>query len=379
VKRIQITLTAVALIMLGGYLVRGQQAGHAPAIQIPAAIEWAYGYGPSHARVPGDRRPAPFEEVDPDTLLRIPGSHVTTKASTFDRPIQDDGVKAVADWYPDEHGPIPDIIKFGRKRFNSDGSWDGKEGIRACGQCHLATGSGRPENAQPGGLPLAYILQQLEDFRNDLRTSADPKKDNMHRMISFSKLLTPEETLAAAEYFAAQPFPQIVKVIESATAPKTRAAGGMFHALEGPAAGQEPLGQRIIEIPEDEDRNALRDPKSGYLAYVPIGSVKKGEALVARGQCAACHGRNLGGNAPGAPHTSQGPLAPPLAGRSPSYVVRQLFDLRSGVRRGTMSGFMVPVLADLSAADMLSISAYVASLAPPAPPLRLTSVQTASR
>ena len=366
--------------MLGGYLVRGQQSGPAPTIQIPAAIEWAYGYGPDHPKVPGDRRPAPFEEVDPDTLLRIPGSNVTTKASTFIRPIQDDGIKAVADWYPDEHGPIPPIVRFGRKRFNSDGTWDGKEGIRACGQCHLATGTGRPENAQPAGLPLAYILQQLEDFRNGLRTSADAEKDNMHRMISFAKLLTPEETLAAAEYFAAQAFPHIVKVIESTTAPRTRSAGGMFHALEGSAAGQEPLGERIIEIPEDEDRNALRDPKSGYLAYVPVGSVKKGEALVARGQCAACHGRNLGGNAPGAPQLNEGFLVPALAGRSPSYIVRQLFDLQIGVRRGMMSGFMVPVLADLSAVDMLNIGAYVASLAPPVPqarPFQLTSVQSA--
>ena len=377
-KKIQIGLTAIALIMLGGYLVRGQQAGHEPTIQIPTTLEWAYGIGPTHPRVPGDRRPAPFEDVDPETLLRIPGSNVTTKASTFDRPPQDDGVKAVADWYPEEHGPTPPIVKFGRKLFNSDGTWDGKEGIRACGQCHLATGSGRGENAQPAGLPVAYILQQIEDFRNGLRASADPKKDNTHRMISFAKLLTPEETMAAAEYFAAQPFPQMMRVIESATAPKTRPGGGLFHPLEGPAAGLEPLGQRIVEIPEDEDRNALRDTKSGYLAYVPIGSVKKGEALVARGQCESCHGRNLRGEAPGAPRVKMGSLVPSLAGRSPTYIARQLFDLQSGVRQGAMSGFMRPVLADLGPVDMLNIAVYVATLVPPPVPAAST-MQTASR
>jgi cytochrome c553 len=311
-------------------------------------------------------------------LLRIPGSNVTTKASTFDRQAQDDGVKAVADWYPEEHGPIPPIIRFGRKLFKADGTWDGKEGIRACGQCHLATGSGRGENAQPAGLPVAYILLQMEDFRNGLRASADPKKDNTHRMISFAKLLTPEETRASAEYFAAQPFPQMMKVIESTTAPKTRPGGGLFHPLEGPAAGLEPLGQRIVEIPEDEDRNALRDPKSGYIAYVPVGSIKKGEALVARGQCESCHGRNLRGEAPGAPRLNSGSLVPALAGRSPTYIARQLFDFQVGVRQGAMSGFMRPVLADLSPVDMLNISAYIATLVPP--PVPAASVtQTASR
>ena len=202
--------------------------------------------------------------------------------------------------------------------------------------------------------------------------------DNTHRMISFAKLLTPEEARAAAEYFAAQPFPQMMKVIESATAPKTRAGGGLFHPLEGPAAGLEPIGQRIVEIPEDEDRNALRDTKSGYLAYVPIGSVKKGEALVARGQCESCHGRNLRGEAPGAPRVKEGFLVPSLAGRSPTYIARQLFDLQAGVRRGAMSGFMRPVLADLGPVDMLNIAAYVATLVPPPVPSTST-MQTASR
>jgi cytochrome c553 len=169
-----------------------------------------------------------------------------------------------------------------------------------------------------------------------------------------------------------------MKVIESATALKTRPGGGLFHPLEGLAAGLEPIGQRIVEIPEDEDRNALRDTKSGYLAYVPIGSVKKGEALVARGQCESCHGRNLRGEAPGAPRVKEGSLAPSLAGRSPTDIARQLFDLQAGVRRGAMSGFMRPVLADLSPVDILSIAAYVATLVPPPLPSPST-MQTASR
>lgn len=354
-KSKHLPLTAVALIMLGGYLVRAQQP--APAVQIPTAIEWAYGYGAISPRTPGDQRPAPFQGVDPDTLLRAPGSNVTIKASTFDRQNKDDGVKAVADWYPDEHGSTPLVVKFGRRLFNSDGTWDGKEGVRACGQCHLATGTGRPENAQPGGLPLAYIFQQMDDFRNGLRTSSDPKKENMHRMISFAKLVTPEENKAAAEYFAAQHFPHIVKVIESNTAPKNRAAGGMFHALQGPSAGQEPIGQRIIEIPEDDDRNALRDQKSGYLAYVPVGSLKKGQTVAVKGQCALCHGPKLEGTA----------IVPPLAGRSPSYMARQLFDMQTGARRGPLASLMKPILAGMTPDEMRDVVAYAASIPPPAP------------
>jgi len=47
VKKVQIALTALALIILGGYLVRGQQTGHEPTIQIPTTLEWAYGIGPA--------------------------------------------------------------------------------------------------------------------------------------------------------------------------------------------------------------------------------------------------------------------------------------------------------------------------------------------
>ena len=72
-----------------------------------------------------------------------------------------------------------------------------------------------------------------------------------------------------------------------------------------------------------------------------------------------------------------GPLAPPLAGRSPSYIVRQLFDLKVGTRRGVMSRFMRPVVADLSTLDMLNIAAYVSSLAPP--PRESITMQSASR
>ena len=81
-----------------------------------------------------------------------------------------------------------------------------------------------------------------------------------------------------------------------------------------------------MEVPDDLLRFESRDPRSTFTAYVPIGSIAKGEALVVKGgsgktiQCALCHGAYL---------TGLGPL-PSIAGRSPSYMFRQLYDFQHG-------------------------------------------------
>ena len=49
---------------------------------------------------------------------------------------------------------------------------------------------------------------------------------------------------------------------------------------------------------EAERTESLRDPRSGFTAYVPTGSIKKGEALVKAKQCALCHGEGLKGLGP---------------------------------------------------------------------------------
>ena len=148
-----------------------------------------------------------------------------------------------------------------------------------------------------------------------------------------------------------------IKVVETTTVPKTRIAGGLFIALEGNE--QEPLGQRIIEVPENTERSDLRDPRSGFIAYVPVGSIKKGEVLASTGagkmtQCAICHGSDLKGSGP----------IPGIAGRSPSYLARQMYDTKQGARNGPWADLMKPVVAKLSEEDMLNIVAYVSSLAP---------------
>jgi cytochrome c553 len=198
-------------------------------------------------------------------------------------------------------------------------------------------------------------MQTMQDFKNDARKSSDARKANTNRMIAFAKAMTDDEIKAAAEYFASIKWTPWVKVVETDEVPKTRIAGGLFLAVEGSEAGREPIGQRIIEVPENtEETEALRNPRSGFIAYVPRGSVKKGEALAMTGKCALCHGVNLEGLGP----------VPGIAGRSPSYMVRQLYDMQHGVRKGTWSELMKGVVATMSADDMINVAAYVASRAP---------------
>jgi cytochrome c553 len=239
---------------------------------------------------------------------------------------------------------MPDIVAHGKR-----------PDVRACSLCHYPNGKGRPENAGVSGLPVSYFLQTMADFRSGARKSADARKGNTNIMIAIAKGMTDEETKAAAEYFAAMKWTPWIKVVEAATVPKTRIAGGMFLRIEGNET--EPIGDRIIETPENvEGTEVLRDARSGFIAYVPPGSVKKGETLVTTGggkttQCSVCHGPDLRGLGP----------VPGLAGRSPSYMARQLYDMQQDVRKGVWSDLMKPVVAKLNNADMLAIAAYTAS------------------
>ena len=298
----------------------------------PQPPPWAYTVNPPPT--PGATPPAP----DPDPK-QVPGSTasftVVQTRDAFNPP----------DWHPDSHPPMPESVARGRRPQ-----------MRACGFCHLMSGQGRPENAAVAGLPAAYIVQQMSDFKNGLRRSAEPRMGPPNAMIQDAKAANDEEVRAAAAYFASVPFKKWIRVVESAEAPKTRIAGSM-HVPTGD--GMEPLGQRIIEVPEDLARTELRDGSSGFVAYVPAGSIKKGQALVAGNggkavACGTCHGSDLKGLGP----------VPPLAGRSPTYTVRQLFDFQQGVRRGAWSPLMKAAVEKLTIDDLIAIAAYMSSLEP---------------
>jgi cytochrome c553 len=241
---------------------------------------------------------------------------------------------------------MPDVVSQGRPPK-----------VYACGYCHLPNGQGRPENSSLAGLSAAYMVQQLADFEHGLRKSSEPKHAPTSAMIAYETKATESEIRAAAEYFSAlKPRPWI-RVVETDTVPKTHVAGWMLVANDG--GEMEPIGGRIIETPENLKRTELRDDHSGFIAYVPVGSIKRGEAL-ANGastralRCATCHGRELKGKS----------KVPALAGRSPSYLVRQLYDIQSGARAGRETHRMKPVVANLTLDDMAALAAYLASLNP---------------
>ena len=299
--------------------------------------EWAYAIP---AQPPGGSAPATAPA--PDTSPRqVPGS-----ALTFTRPQISDGF-GPADWFPGDHPAMPPIVANGRR-----------PDVRACGLCHYPNGKGRQENAGVSGLPVSYFIQTMRDFRDGLRKSAESRKNNTNLMIGYAEAMTDDEVKAAAEYFGAMKWTPWIKVVETDTVSRVTSRGGMWIPAEDGA--KEPIGMRIVETPENpESTEVLRDPRSGFIAYVPQGSIKKGAALVQSGggrtvACGTCHGADLMGMGP----------VPGIAGRSPSYLARQMYDMQVGARRGEWTALMKPVVANLTDEDYVTISAHVASLTP---------------
>lgn len=307
---------------------------------------WAYGTqtianNASGGAAEGSTADRTARAASENSVKHLPGS-----ASGFTR-AQINNPFGPADWYPGDHPEMPDVVAHGRK-----------PDIWACSLCHYPNGKGRPENAGVSGLPVSYFIHQMNDFRKDLRKSADARKQNTNLMIAYAKAMTDDEIKVAAAYFGAMKWTSWIKVVETDQVPKTRLSVGMYLPLEG--KGKEPLGQRIIEMPEQPDATeVLRDPRSGFVAYVPFGSIKKGEALVMTGAgkttpCGVCHGADLKGLGP----------VPGIAGRSPSYLVRQLYDMQQNTRKGEWTELMKPVVSGLSEEDMLNIAAYTSSRRP---------------
>jgi cytochrome c553 len=141
------------------------------------------------------------------------------------------------------------------------------------------------------------------------------------------------------------------------TVPKTYLTGGRMRIPTADGA-TEPLGNRIIVVPQDTARVLARDPRIGFIAYVPPGSVAKGETLATTGDngktiaCSICHGAGLKG---------VGDI-PRLAGVHPTYLARQLYNIKMGNSNGMAASLMKPVVANLTDDDILNIAAYVASL-----------------
>jgi cytochrome c553 len=302
--------------------------------------DWAYavapapppgGAGPGAGGRGGRGAPDPTPRTLPGSRLQFTTAQVR---NNFDP----------ADWFPEDHPAMPDIVAHGRP-----------PAVKACAFCHMPNGKGRPENAPVAGLQKDYIVRQLHEFRNGARKTAEPRKPN--DMGQITATMTDEEMETAGAYFASMPWTPWIRVVETEVVKKTRIAGQMFHLVEDGTT--EPIGNRIVEAPEDEAAEQLRSPRAGFVAYVPVGAIKRGEALATTGArkviaCTACHGSDLRGLGP----------VPALAGRSPSYLARQINDFRQGTRQGVWAPLMLPIANALSASDLVDIFAYTASRQP---------------
>jgi cytochrome c553 len=309
-------VASVAAIVLLSTAVWSQQPP-----PVPTDKPWAFPLKPD--------RTLP-EEHDQKTL---PGS---TKKYTME---QIDDLLNPPDWFPDQHPTPPQIVVKGHG------------GAMACGACHLMSGLGHPESSDLTGLSAEYIIDQMMDFKSGARR--DPT-----RMNGIAKEVSEQEAREAAEYFAKLPRRPFQKVVEAATVPKTFLGNGRMRFVE-PGGEMEPIGSRIISVPEDMARARLRDPYSGFISYVPPDSLARGKALVETGagrtlQCGTCHAPDLKGQA----------NVPRIAGMHPIYTFRQLYWFKDGSRNGVYAGLMKSAVAQLTEDDMIAISAYLASLAP---------------
>jgi len=314
---------AFALLCAAACAATAARGGEAP--------RWAYPTPQADIAVPADDgRP-----------VQVPGSSASYTLTQLRNPYE------AADWHPEDHPPLPAVVAHGRPPQ-----------VYACGYCHRADGSGGPENARLAGLPYGYMLQQLADLRSGARRTALPQRRPQALMMSLAKALSPEDARAAAAYFSTLTPRPSVRVVETPTVPRTFAPGWFLAPAAG--GGTEPIGERIIEVPENVADFEHRDAHARFIAYVPPGSLQRGAAIVAGAAagkappCAGCHGKGLHGqgNVPG------------LAGRSPSYVVRQLHDIQTGARAGQAVQVMRGLVARLDDNDMIAVAAYIATLEP---------------
>jgi cytochrome c553 len=290
------------------------------ALSVPAGLPgWAF-------NIPDKIQPF---AVQPKGIVRANGSAKEYDAAAIA------GNANPPDWFPEEHKPAPQSVTGG-------------SGFpMACGSCHLMSGQGHSESADLAGMPAEYLIRQMAYYK------AGTRKDDA-RMGPIAKTTSDEAVRAAAEYFAALKPRPFVKVIETANPPKTFIATAGRHRQLDPSGGTEPIGRRILEVPENPLATEIRDPHSGFIAYVPPGSIAKGEAIVKSGACGLCHGDTLKGLGE----------VPRLAGLQPLYIARQLFDLQYGSSAGKAAELMKRAVANLSEDDIIAISAYLGSLQP---------------
>jgi len=309
----------------------------APGTPIPIP-EWLFPIDPKSL----EKNPKPVK-LDDVELLEIPDSKEKFTQARINDPFN------APDWRPD-HLPMPDVVAKGRK-----------PGVMACAYCHTPTGQGRPENSALAGLPEAYFKEQLRDLRSGARKPTGPVEYlPSQNMLKIAKAMTDEEIESSAKYFAQQKLRRRVYVIESLRIPRAERAAWIYEEV----GGTEDLEERLLEVTNELSRHERRDDRLEYLAYVPPGSINRGKRLATTGAangdssktvvCATCHGPKLMGT----------DKIPPIAGRQPTYLLRQLLAFRNDTRTNEAAKQMEPVVDKLTLGEMIDLVAYVGSLYP---------------
>ena len=296
-----------------------------------AAEAWAFPYLP-----PSDPH-AP--KSDPATVIHVAGS---SRSYTQARLAIE---HFVPDWFPQDHSPAPQIVTVDRKP-----GWPWP-----CAECHLVNGAGVPATAQIMGLPKAYILEQIAAFRQGQRGTSAPR--TTQDMADEARSVNDDDLRLAADYFAQLKFVPHTRVVETASAPKTH--WKYFVQVPDQDGAREPIGERIVEVPVSFDDYQYHNDRTRYVAYVPPGSIARGAVIAARGTgaataCESCHGAKLQGTG----------IIPPLAGRSPTYIARELILFRTGQRSNPDAAPMRQEAAQLTINDMIAVAAYAGSRKP---------------
>jgi len=215
--------------------------------------------------------------------------------------------------------------------------------VPACSSCHGASGVGGPHSANLRGQNADYFIRQMMDFKSGAR--GGPLSSGG----AIARALTDAEIMAAAKYYDGLSPMRSARIVEAANAPKT-IVGRNNQRTRLPGNATEPLGKRIVEFAE-------ASPQAPFVAYVPPGSLAAGKTITGGGkveECASCHGDGLKGSED----------LPRLAGRSPTYIARQLYQFKNGLRKGGYADVMKDIASGLNDDDIIAAAAYVGSLDP---------------
>ena len=145
-------------------------------------------------------------------------------------------------------------------------------------------------------------------------------------------------------------------MVESLNIPRAEPSDWVYKQVDG----SEDLEDRLLEVaPDITPPPASRRPHAVHGLRAARRAVR-GKQLVTNGDkgttqpCATCHGPKLQGT----------DKIPPLAGRSPTYLLRQLIGFKNGLRSNEAAKQMDPVVEKLELKDMVALAAYVGSLYP---------------